>query len=224
MDNSPLTCVLFDLDGTLVDSAPDLIACLNSALSEHGFQTVTAAQVQAHISFGAAAMIKHSSAAHAVDKHAVILDTMLWHYENNIMRYGGLFSGIAEVLMWIENKGLKWGVVTNKRERFTLPLMDVLKLTDRAACIISGDTTSDSKPHPAPMFEACKRAAVKPEQCVFIGDALHDITAGKNAAMQTLAATYGYLTANDCPAQWGADGLISTPKDIPAWLEKFLCY
>lgn len=223
MNDFTLTCVLFDLDGTLVDSAPDLIACLNSALSEHGFQTVPAEQVQAQISFGAAAMIKHSSAALAVESHAAILDTMLTHYEHNIVRHGGLFSGMAETLLWIENKGLKWGVVTNKHERFTLPLMAALHLTDRAACIISGDTTSHSKPHPEPLFEGCKRAEVKPEQCVYIGDALHDMTAGKNAAMKTLAAAYGYLTAEDCPEQWGADGLVHAPAHIPAWLEKYLC-
>jgi 2-phosphoglycolate phosphatase len=218
-----LACVLFDLDGTLVDTAPDLIACLNKALAEHGFAPVPNAQVQPFISFGATAMIQHSSAAEAVEYHAQILHTLLNQYENAILQHGGFFAGMAETLQLIENKGLKWGVVTNKQTRFTAPLMQALNLTERAACIISGDTTKNSKPHPEPMLEACKRAAVRPQDCVFIGDALHDITAGKNVGMKTLAAAYGYLTAQDAPEEWGADGLVESPAHIRAWIENTLC-
>jgi N-acetyl-D-muramate 6-phosphate phosphatase len=216
-----LHCVLFDLDGTLVDTAPDLIACLNSALLEHGFTQVPHQQVRPFISFGAEAMIQKSSAAQAQHKHALILETMLDIYENNILEHGGFFSGMSETLTDIENRGLKWGIVTNKRERFTHPLTKALNLTDRAACIISGDTTNNSKPHPEPMLEACKRAGVKPENCVYIGDALHDITAGKNAGMKTLAAVYGYLTENDRPENWGADALIESPSHIKTWLAQW---
>jgi phosphoglycolate phosphatase len=218
-----LTCVLFDLDGTLVDTAPDLIACLNIALTEHGFAPAPYQQVRPFISFGAEAMIKHSSAASAHQHHTQILETMLNIYENNIVQHGGFFAGIAETLHYIETHGLKWGVVTNKRERFTQPLMQALALTNRAACIISGDTTNNSKPHPEPMLEACKRAKVIPEQCVYIGDARHDITAGKNANMKTLAAVYGYLTETDQPEQWGADDLVTAPAQISAWIESVLC-
>lgn len=215
-----LTCVLFDLDGTLVDTAPDLIACLNAALTHHGFAQVPEQQVRPMISFGAEAMIKQSSAANAHKSHAQILETMLNIYENNIVKHGGFFSGMAETLLDIEARSLKWGIVTNKRERFTHPLTKALNLTERAACIISGDTTANSKPHPEPMLEACKRAEVKPQQCVYIGDARHDITAGKNANMKTLAAVYGYLTDADRPEQWGADALIASPEQITAWIEQ----
>lgn len=218
-----LTCVLFDLDGTLVDTAPDLIACLNTALEQHGFEETAYPQVRPLISFGAEAMIKQSSAADAVESHARILETMLTIYENNIVRHGGFFDGMVETLLDIEARGLKWGIVTNKRERFTHPLTRALNLTERAACIISGDTTRNSKPHPEPMWEACRRAGVQPEQCVYIGDALHDITAGKNANMKTLAAVYGYLTDVDQPQQWGADALIESPAQISAWIESVLC-
>jgi phosphoglycolate phosphatase len=218
-----LTCVLFDLDGTLVDTAPDLIACLNRALEQHGFAQVPEQQVRPMISFGAEAMIKQSSAAKAFASHARILETMLNIYENNIVQHGGFFHGMVETLLDIEARGLKWGIVTNKQQRFTQPLAKALNLTERAACIISGDTTHKSKPHPEPMWEACRRADVKPEQCVFIGDALHDITAGKNANMKTLAAVYGYLTANDAPEQWGANALVESPAQISAWIEKVLC-
>ena len=219
-----LTCVLFDLDGTLVDTAPDLIACLNKSLAHHGFETVPENQVRPMISFGAEAMIKQSSAATALENHAQILETMLAFYEENIVEHGGFFEGMAQTLLAIEARGLKWGIVTNKRERFTLPLTRALNLTERAACIISGDTTAYSKPHPEPMFEACRRANVQPENCVYIGDALHDITAGKNANMKTLAATYGYLTATDTPEQWGANALMTSPTQIQTWLEDVLCH
>jgi N-acetyl-D-muramate 6-phosphate phosphatase len=219
-----LSCVLFDLDGTLVDTAPDLIACLNIALEQHGFAAADYAQVRPFISFGAEAMIKQSSAADAVSSHAQLLETMLNTYENNIVQHGGFYQGMVETLLDIEARGLKWGIVTNKRERFTHPLTKALKLTERAACIISGDTTANSKPHPEPMWEACRRAGVEPEQCVFIGDAPHDITAGKNANMKTLAAVYGYLTDDDQPQEWGADALVESPAHISAWIESVLCY
>ncbi len=218
-----LTCVLFDLDGTLVDTAPDLIACLNLALEQHGFAQAAYSTVRPFISFGAEAMIKHSSAADALEDHPAILETMLNHYEHNIVEHGGFFAGMIETLEDIEARGLKWGIITNKRERFTHPLTKALNLTERAACIISGDTTNNSKPHPEPMWEACRRAGVQPENCVYIGDAKHDITAGKNAKMKTLAAVYGYLTDDDQPEQWGADALVTSPAHISAWIESVLC-
>jgi len=223
MNKFSLECVLFDLDGTLVDTAPDLIACLNQALVQHGFVQVTNQQVQPLISFGAMKMIQHSSAATAIASHEAILETMLALYENNIVQHGGFFTGMVETLQFIENQGLKWGVITNKHERFTHPLMRALNLTDRAACMISGDTTAHSKPHPEPMQEGCRQAQVAPEHCVFIGDALHDITAGKKVGMKTLAAVYGYLTAQDRPEQWGADALVASPAHITVWLERALC-
>jgi phosphoglycolate phosphatase len=215
-----LSCVLFDLDGTLVDTAPDLIACLNFALEQHGFSTVSTKDVKPHVSFGATAMINAS-----VDlddtTHANVLFTMLKEYENNIARYSRFFDGILEVLDFIETQNLLWGIVTNKRERFTLPLVQALALQHRAACVISGDTTPYSKPHPAPLFEACKRANVSAAECVYIGDAAHDVMAGNNAKMHTLAATYGYLQENDNPENWGANSLIHSPQQLLAWLKNY---
>jgi len=220
-----LSCVLFDLDGTLVDTAPDLILCLNKALSSHGLTTVTAETIKPFISFGAVAMINESlnqSISEAF--RADILETMLNLYQNNIAEHTVFFNGMANTLDAIEAQGLKWGVVTNKRERFTNPLMDALKLTDRAACIISGDTTANPKPHVEPMLAACKQAAVKPQECVYIGDALHDITAGKNAQMKTLAALYGYIKPGDTPETWGADALIESPEQLATWITSALCH
>jgi phosphoglycolate phosphatase len=218
-----LSCVLFDLDGTLVDTAPDLISCLNRALTVHGFETVAPESVKPFISFGAAAMINESLSTSDVQLKADILETMLTHYQNNIAEHTVFFTGMIETLAAIEAQGLKWGVVTNKRERFTNPLMDALKLTDRAACIVSGDTTSKPKPHSEPMLLACKQAQVNPLECVYVGDAKHDITAGKNVQMKTLVALYGYINPGDAPETWGADALIESPEQISNWITSLSC-
>jgi len=214
-----LSCVLFDLDGTLVDTAPDLIACLNRALTLHGFAAVTAEAIKPLISYGGAAMVNGSleDSIHG-NIRSDILKTMLDHYERNIAEHSVFFSGIEDILQAIEEQGLKWGVVTNKRKRFTDPLMAALNLSRRAACIISGDSTANPKPHPEPMLAACHQAGVKPQECVYIGDAMHDISAGKNAHMKTLAALYGYLKPDDTPETWGADALIETPEQISPWI------
>ncbi|HEY8036677.1 MAG TPA: HAD-IA family hydrolase [Methylobacter sp.] len=218
-----LSCVLFDLDGTLVDTAPDLISCLNRALNAHGFDTAAPEIIKPFISYGAAAMINASQPSINDQLKANILETMLTLYQNNIAEHTVFFSGMVDTLAAIEAQGLKWGVVTNKRERFTNPLMDALKLTERAACIVSGDTTANSKPHPEPMLAACKQADVDPQECVYIGDALHDITAGKNAQMKTLAAVYGYINPGDTPETWGADALIESPDQISTWIASLSC-
>lgn len=220
-----LSCVLFDLDGTLVDTAPDLIACLNKALAVHNFATVAPEAIRPFISFGAAAMIRESQQPPIADaRQADILATMLDLYQDNIAEHSTFFPGIPGILATIEARGLKWGVVTNKRERFTHPLMAAFQLTDRAACIISGDTTANPKPHPEPMLAACKQASVNPNECVYIGDASHDITAGKSVQMKTLAALYGYLKPTDTPETWGADALIASPEHLLTWIEAALCH
>lgn len=219
-----LACILFDLDGTLVDTAPDLMRCLNLSLARHGFPEASDTAVKPFISFGARAMIAAGLAEPvASGVRETLLATMLDCYERHIADQSSFFAGIEETLAQIEAQGLKWGVVTNKRERFTKPLMAALNLTDRAACIVSGDTTAYSKPHPGPMLAACEQAGVKPEQCVYIGDAVHDIAAGKNAHMKTLAASYGYLKPGDRPETWGADSVIDSPLQITDWIGAHRC-
>ncbi|MCK4493673.1 MAG: HAD-IA family hydrolase [Methylococcales bacterium] len=217
-----LDCVLFDLDGTLVDTAPDLIACLNSALTVHGFETVDSHKITPYISHGASAMIQQSRLNTDQKTEAAILATMLLHYETNILRYGGFFDGIEETLHFIEQNGLKWGIITNKQKRFTEPLTTQLKITERCACIISGDSTPKSKPHPEPMLAACQQAGVNPKNCVYIGDAKHDMMAGQSVNMKTLAAVYGYLTSEDRPQTWGAEALLTSPIEIKEWIKKAL--
>ncbi len=217
--NFTLSCVLFDLDGTLVDTAPDLIACLNRALKSHGFEAAVPEAIKPLISKGAMAMINQSQPTITESLKNEILETMLTFYRDNIAEHTVFFKGMSQTLEAIEALGLKWGVVTNKRECFTKPLMAALNLTERAACIVSGDSTSHAKPHPEPMLAACKQANVKPNECVYIGDAEHDIIAGKSVQMKTLAALYGYLKPDDTPEAWGADGLIESPEQILAWID-----
>ena len=223
MTDFKLECVLFDLDGTLVDTAPDLLASLNRTLLAFGFLPAEEEVLRPFISHGALAMINQSRVSDSDELKAQMLDYMLDSYQNHIADSSELFAGMAEVLQLIEAKGLKWGVVTNKRERFTNPLLEALQLDSRAACAVSGDTTAFSKPHPEPMFEACRRAGVSPANCVYIGDAVHDITAGKQADMKALVAMYGYLKPDDQPEHWGADALISHPSHLMHWIESATC-
>ncbi|MDQ7091584.1 MAG: HAD-IA family hydrolase [Methylococcales bacterium] len=218
-----LKCVLFDLDGTLVDTAPDLIASLNYALTHHGFNPVEAYKVRPYISYGAVAMINKANVDANEEIKANILETLLNYYQANILHHGGLFDGMGATLALIEEKGLKWGVITNKQQRLSVPLMEALALTDRAACLISGDSCNHSKPHPEPMLTACTHAAVNPKDCVYIGDAKHDMIAGRAVNMKTLAAIYGYLTVDDKPETWQADALVQSPKQINEWINKALC-
>ena len=218
-----LSCVLFDLDGTLIDTAPDLFACLNKSLVQHGYDPATIDEIKPSISHGAVVLVdKLLQQSANTETKALIVETMMDIYLNNIAEYSVFFEGMAETLEVIEAQGLKWGVVTNKRERYTNPLMSALNLTEHAACIISGDTTGNPKPHVEPMLAACKIAHVNPEECFYIGDASHDIEAGKNAKMKTLVALYGYIKEDDRPETWGADALITSPQELTALINSLL--
>lgn len=223
MSQFSLRCVLFDLDGTLVDTAPDLIASLNRTLQAFGYPPVESDELRPFISYGAMAMINHSLPNLEEDLKQQMLAHMLDSYQQNIADQSQLFDGMEDVLAVLEAKGIKWGVVTNKRERFTLPLLSALNLDQRVVCSVSGDTTAFSKPHPEPMFEACRRAGIAAENCLYVGDASHDVTAGKTAAMKTLVALYGYLKPDDKPESWGADGCISHPAHLVDWIEAETC-
>lgn len=219
------TCVLFDLDGTLMDTATDLISALNKALEHEGFPCASAERIKPYISHGAAAMVRQAlNSAMNGETHEKVLKRMLNDYQSHIADNTQLFSGMAEILDSLENRGIKWGIVTNKRKRFTFPLMDAFSLTSRAVCIICGDTTTNSKPHPEPMLEACRQAGVEPNQCLYIGDSALDVEAGKRVGMKTMAAAYGYLKPDDDPNAWNADALIQSPAEILPWIDKRLCH
>ncbi|VAX10615.1 Similar to phosphoglycolate phosphatase, clustered with ubiquinone biosynthesis SAM-dependent O-methyltransferase [hydrothermal vent metagenome] len=212
--------VLFDLDGTLADTAPDLADALNRALTLHGHATLPHDNIRPAVSHGAAALIRLGFDITPEDKEfEPYHQDLLRFYQKNIHAKTTLFPGMEEVLKRLEQHNIPWGVVTNKPSWLTDPLMESMGLTGRAACIVSGDTTPNSKPHPDPILHACKLAGIhNPEECLYIGDAKRDIEAGRNAGTATLVALFGYLDANDQPETWSADGNIECPEQILEWM------
>ena len=207
--------VLFDLDGTLVDTAPDMAAALVILCAEENRAPLPYEQVRPVVSNGSVALIRLAF-GDVVDEQrlAYLKQRYLDIYQRNLCIASALFDGMDRVLEHIEGNGLNWGVVTNKPGWLTLPLMDSLQLVKRAATIVSGDTTNNSKPHPDPMHHACNEADSNAADCLYIGDARRDIEAGRNAGMKTLVAGYGYIEAAEDVATWGADAIISTPGEI----------
>jgi len=212
--------VLFDLDGTLADTAPDLAYALNQTLQKHQLPPLPFDQIKPKVSHGASALIRLGfNLIPDDDGFDLLLQELLQTYSANIHRETTLFPGMDKVLQELELQGIAWGVVTNKPSRFTDPLLKSMGLTDRAACIVSGDTTANSKPHPEPILHACKLAGGhSPSECLYIGDAKRDIESGLNAGTATLIALFGYLGADDRPQEWGADGYIDHPEEILEWL------
>jgi len=215
-----LRTVLFDLDGTLADTAPDLAYALNCVLQQQGRDTLPFEQIRPVVSHGGAALISLGfGLGPGHNGYDELRAELLRIYQENLTRHTGLFPGMAELLGTLEQRGMNWGVVTNKPAWLTDPLMDQLGLSTRAACIISGDTTANRKPHPEPMLLACLQAGSTPEQCLYVGDAERDIEAGRRAGMHTAVALFGYLDEQDTPQRWGADTLIAHPLELLAWID-----
>ena len=211
--------VLFDLDGTLVDTAPDIAFALNTLLKEQGKNPLPYQTIRPVVSHGAKALL--ALAMNVLPEHAdyeAKRQRLLDIYQQNIARKSRLFAGMEEVILTLEQRAISWGVITNKPAFLTEPLLAKLNLSHRAACIVSADTTPFTKPHPAPMIHACKLIDKKPEQCVYIGDTKRDIEAGNRVNMYTVVALYGYLAKTDEPNSWQADAAIDHPRDILTWL------
>lgn len=212
--------VLFDLDGTLLDTAPDLADALNTVLVENRRSPLPLEDIRPVVSHGGIALIELGFRLDRSDPAFESLrQRLLEVYRDNISRHTRPFPGISELLDDIEQRGLNWGIVTNKPGWLTDPLLKDLELFDRAVCIVSGDTLDERKPHPAPMLHASELANSRPGQCVYIGDARRDIEAGNNAGMQTLVALFGYLQKEDQPQTWNASSMIEQPQDLLAWLD-----
>ncbi len=214
-----IQAVLFDLDGTLADTARDLGFALNEQRRLHGFAPLPFEAIRPQASHGARGLLGlgFNITPESPDfgsMRAQYLDL----YERHICDHTVLFPGTDELLRALEQRGLQWGVVTNKPARFTLPLMTALKLDQRAACIVSGDTTANAKPHPEPLLAAAARIGVAPGACLYVGDAERDVEAAVAAGMKVLIADYGYIAAEDRPETWGAHGRIGHPSGILAYL------
>lgn len=210
-----MTTILFDLDGTLVDTAPDLGYALNLQLKKHGKNPLTDAAIRPFASHGSRGLIGLGFGITPADANFTAMrDEYLSIYDTVFTRSPILLPGIAELLQVIENKGLNWGVVTNKPRRFTVPLLESMGLDKRAACVVSGDDAPQPKPSPATLLMACDKVGVKPEHCIYVGDAERDIIAGKAAGMKTVVALFGYIDVTDKPKEWGADVLIEVPVQL----------
>ncbi|NDA92483.1 MAG: HAD family hydrolase [Betaproteobacteria bacterium] len=216
-----LKAVWFDLDGTLVDSAPDLAVPIHEMRQDRGLSPLEDAILRPYTSMGARGLIW---CGFGVKKDEPAFEALrvefLARYEKAMVVHTQLFPGMEEVLDHIESKGLIWGVVSNKFERYVKYIVDALDLTPRCAAIVGGDTTPFPKPNPANLFYACGAAAVDPRYCVYVGDDLRDVEAGRAAGMKTVAAAYGYCGDELPPSAWGADGLIETPLQLRTWLAR----
>lgn len=215
-----LRTVLFDLDGTLADTAPDLAYALNQVLAEQGLTQLPLEQVRPLISLGGRAMVEIACGiSREASRFEPLYLRFLSLYQENLAARTELFPEMERVLAHIESKRMNWGIVTNKVAFLTVPLVQALGLAERAACVISGDSTSRQKPHPDPLLLACEQAGSHPQQCLYVGDAPRDIVAGRRAGMRTLVALFGYIPIGEDPLQWGADGTITTPLELIQWLD-----
>lgn len=215
----PIDAVLFDLDGTLADTAPDLVGALNRVRVDVGLPPLPFQALRRFASHGARGLLGAGMDIRPDDDgYEALRLAFLAHYEAALCVESTLFDEVGALLDDLEARALPWGIVTNKAERFTHPLLAALGLGERVGTVICGDTTPHAKPHPAPLLLAAERLGIAPERCLYVGDAERDIAAGIAARMPTLIAEYGYLEAGDEPEGWSADGIIATPRGLLAWL------
>lgn len=205
--------VLFDLDGTLVDTAPDMVAVLDELQVAEGRQPLPYAIARAQVSNGAAGLIRLAFPDADKNNHERLRLAYLENYQASVCIHSTLFPGLAELLDRLDAGHCPWGVVTNKPARMTTPLLAGLGLTERAGSAISGDTLEQRKPHPAPLFLACEQIKVTPSRTVYVGDAARDIEAGRAAGMLTIAAAYGYINDDD-PKTWAADHIAADTAQL----------
>lgn len=207
--------ILFDLDGTLVDTAHDLAYALNLQRERHGLPALPLDVIRPFASHGSKGLLSVGfDLTPESDSFPAMREEYLALYDQVLTRQPIMFDGMAELLRKLEEQAVPWGVVTNKPRRFTQPLMQSIGLLERAACVVSGDDAPRPKPHPDTLLLACAQSNVSPQSCWYIGDAERDIQAGKAAGMRTVVALYGYLDVTDKPAEWGADKLINAPLEV----------
>ena len=214
LDDGRCSAVLFDLDGTLVDTAPDMVAVLQELQLANDLKPVAYDVGRAYVSNGALGLLAlgFPDTEHAIgsDLHTAYLE----RYALRVCEASALFPGLGRLLETLDAAGLPWGVVTNKPAHLTEPLLERLALASRSACTVSGDTLPQRKPDPAPLLHACEVAGLLPQNTVYVGDASRDIQAGQNAGMATIAAAYGYVTPDDDPHRWGADMVATDTAEL----------
>ena len=217
--NPSLRAVLFDLDGTLLDTAPDMVGALNALRIEESLAPLPYDVVRPLVSHGAGRLVKLGFPSAGPAATLTLQQRYLDVYRRAISAETRLFDGMAAVLSAIAARGLLAGVVTNKPAWLTEPLLDALGLSTAFACVVSGDSVAERKPHPMPMLRAAALAGVAAAECIYVGDAERDIQAAHAAGMPGLVATYGYLGPGEDWRSWGADGFIRQPLDLLSWLD-----
>ncbi len=210
-----LAAVLFDLDGTLVDSAPDLAGAANDLLARRGRPPLPLQHLRPHGGSGARGMLGAAFGLQPGDAHyALLRDEFLDHYETRMLALTRPFAAVPALLAALESRGLAWGIVTNKAMRFAGPLTAALSLQPTAACLVAGDSTPHTKPHPAPLLEAARRLSLPPERCAYVGDDRREFLAARAAGMAAWAAAWGYLGPGEAPEAWGADHVLPDPTSL----------
>jgi len=213
-------CILFDLDGTLVDTAPDMADALNRLRIEHDLAPLPFALLRPVVSMGARGLIGVGFGVQPGDsRFPALRERFLALYRERLCVASRLFEGMAENLAALESGRCPWGIVTNKPGSLTAPLVARLGLEARACCVVSGDSAARAKPHPDPLLLACRLSTMRPQDCVYVGDSGRDVQAGRSAGMRTLAAAYGYIPDGDAAHLWGADGILESPAALLPWLD-----
>lgn len=215
--------VLFDLDGTLIDTAEDFIFCLNLMRQQAQLPALPSDKIRTVVSDGARAMITlafdlKEGDADFEEKKQEFLEL----YLHNLATSSGLFDSLDELINWCQQHSIPWGIVTNKPRKFSEPLIAALNLNQGISTLVCPDDVNNTKPDPEPMFKACQEIALKPEECLYVGDHARDIQAGKNANMKTIAAAYGYVHHEDEALQWQADWTVQSGKQLSQLLKELL--
>ena len=219
---TPVRAVLFDLDGTLVDTAPDLVGCVQDIMRERGARPLPFKSLRPFVSKGMRGLLTAAYGADFIDsdEYPGVLERCLKLYSGRLAVRSRLFPGMRRVLDSLARRQIPWGVVTNKPEYLTRPLLKALDLADECAVAVGGGTTTHTKPHPEPMIFAADRLAVKPRACVMLGDDPRDIQAARAAGMPGLAAAWGYFPPDEDMGAWGAAAILQSPPEFLRWIDK----
>jgi phosphoglycolate phosphatase len=212
--------VLFDLDGTLLDTALDMTEALNALRAQEGLGALSNETVRCQVSHGGHALVRLGFGTLPPEGHEAMRTRLLSIYRRQLAKHTQLFEGGDEMLTEIERRGISWGIVTNKPGWLTDPLLVEVNLHKRARAVVSGDTLAERKPHPMPLLHAAATMGVEPAHCVYVGDAERDMQAAKAAGMYALIAGFGYLGDDDRADTWFSHGWLHTPLDIISWLDK----